>query len=295
MKESIIKRSVVKDSLLIIVGSFFYALGVDCFQVPFGIAAGGITGLSVIISAVGETLGYTIPIGLLATSFNALLMIPVLRNGGIRYIYRVVVGILSAGFFLDVLSPFVPNLEGYDLFIAVLWGGVVSGFGVGLVFRSGGNTGGMDIIAQFISRKFRMSIGTVAICLNACVIALSIPVFGFRNALYAVVCMVFTGKVIDLVIDGNHNERACYVISAKHAEIASQVMYEMGRGVTEIQARGVWSGNDRPMLFIILDRSEVGILKMVVADIDPDAVVAIAEVHETFGQGFKNISKHPVS
>ncbi len=290
MKESVIKRSVVKDSLMIIVGSFFYALGVDCFQVPFGIAAGGVTGLAVVINAVGEMFGVNIPIGTQTIVFNLLLMIPVFRRGGVRYIYRVMVGIFASGFFLDLLSAFVPVLEGYDLFIAVLWGGVIAGFGVGLVFRSGGNTGGMDIIAQFFSRKLKMSIGTVSIGLNAMVIALSIPVFSLRNALYAIVCMVITGKVIDLVIDGPHNERACYIISAKHNEIASQVMYEMGRGCTEIQARGVWSGNNRPMLFIILDRGEVGILKMLVADIDPDAVVAISEIHETFGQGFKHIS-----
>ncbi len=290
LKESVIQKSVVKDSLLIVIGTFFFALGVDCFQVPFGIAAGGVTGLAVVINAVGETLGVNIPIGTQTILFNFLLMIPVFRRGGVRYIYRVTVGIIASGFFLDILSAYVPVLEGYDLFIAVLWGGVISGFGLGIVFRSGGNTGGMDIIAQFFARKFKMSIGTVSMALNACVIALSIPVFSFRNALYAVVCMVITGKVIDLVIDGLHNERVCYVISSKHQEIASQVMYEMGRGCTEIQARGVWSGNDRPMLFIILDRGEVGILKMLVADIDPDAVVAVSEIHETYGQGFKHIS-----
>ena len=112
-----------------------------------------------------------------------------------------------------------------------------------MVFRSGGNTGGTDIIAQLIANKMSMPVGLWSIVCDAVVVLISIPVFGLRNALYAIICMIVMGKMVDWVIDGPKTERACYVISKEHEKIANSVMYELGRGCTEIQARGVWSGN----------------------------------------------------
>ena len=290
MKDSnIIGAYIVRDAFLIIVGSFIYALGVDCFQIPFDIAAGGVTGLATVIHAAVLPTGLDIPIGLMTIAFNVLLMIPVFKAGGMRYAIRTIAGIFASGFFLDLLAPFVPQLEGYDLLMAVIWGGAISGFGLGMVFRSGGNTGGTDIIAQLIANKMSMPVGLWSIVCDAVVVLISIPVFGLRNALYAIICMIVMGKMVDWVIDGPKTERACYVISKEHEKIANSVMYELGRGCTEIQARGVWSGNSRPMLFIVLARTEVGFLKSLVEEIDPSAVVVVSDVHEVFGEGFKEI------
>ena len=289
MQGGILKNRIVEDSFLIIVGSFIFALGVDCFEIPFGIAAGGVTGLATVIHGFLLNFGIDFPIGLQTILFNIVLVIPVIKSGEIRYIVRTAAGILASGFFVDLLSPYAPALEGYDLFLAVLWGGAIAGLGVGLVFRSGGSTGGFDIVAQQLANRTTLSIGVWSIICNAFVILSSIPVFGIRNALYATVCMLFTGKMIDLVIDGPKSERACYIISSKYKEIAKSIMYEMGRGVTEIYARGAWSGNERPMLFVVLGRSELGFLKAIVAHIDPEAVVIISEVHEAFGEGFSQI------
>ena len=118
MEKSIVRQTVVHDALLIIVGSFIYALGVDCFQIPFGIAAGGVTGLATVIHAAALKIGMNIPIGMMTIAFNVLLIIPVIRSGEARYIYRIFVGIIASGFFLDVLTPYVPQLAGYDLFLA---------------------------------------------------------------------------------------------------------------------------------------------------------------------------------
>lgn len=289
VEKSIVKQTALHDALLIVVGSFIYALGVDCFQIPFGIAAGGVTGLATVIHAALMTTGIDVPIGIMTIAFNILLVVPVIRSGELRYTIRIFAGILASGFFLDILTPYVPELAGYDLFLAVLWGGAISGVGLGLVFRSGGNTGGMDIIAQFLSDRTGQPIGTWSMVCNAIVILISVPVFSLRNALYAVVCMIVTGRMIDWAIDGPKNQRACFVISGQHKKIANSILYEMGRGCTEVQARGVWSGQERPMLFIVLNRNEIGILKSIVGNIDPDAVVVISEVHEAFGEGFQPI------
>ncbi len=289
METKISAKECVRDALLIISGSFIYALGADCFQIPFDIAAGGVTGLATVIHAVLENFGIPAPIGMQTIIFNMLLMIPVIKSGGLKYATRTLAGIFVSGFFLDLLSPFVPNLEGYDLFVAVLWGGFISGVGLGLVFRSGGNTGGTDIIAQLIAKKTSLPVGFLSICCDAVVVLISIPVFGFRNALYAIICMIVMGKTVDFVIEGPKTERAAYIISDEHDEIAQQVMYEMGRGCTEFRARGVWSGNDKPVLFVVLGIREITHLKSIVANVDPEAIVIISDVHEAFGEGFKRI------
>jgi uncharacterized membrane-anchored protein YitT (DUF2179 family) len=157
------------------------------------------------------------------------------------------------------------------------------------VFRSGGNTGGTDIIALFISRETSVPVGTVSACIDAVIVACSIPVFSLRNALYAAVAIAITGWVLDAVVDGPRTMRAAYIISNEHAAIAERIMYDLNRGCTELQARGVWSGNDRPVLMCVLDRRETARLKEVVAQCDPDAIVFISEMYEAFGEGFKQM------
>ncbi|MCH3967263.1 MAG: YitT family protein [Atopobiaceae bacterium] len=289
MEQGRSRRGVLRDAILICVGSFVFAVGIDCFQVPNGLAAGGVTGLATVIRAAVAPSGIDLPIGLQTLAMNALLMIPVIRSGGLRYATRTLAGIIASAVFTDALAPVLPVLGGGDLLLCALYGGLVSGFGLGLVFRSGGNTGGTDIIAQLLSKRTSAPVGTLSMVCDVVIVVISIPVFSLDNALYAAVCMFITGRLIDMVIDGPRTERAAWVISNEHERIANDVMYEMGRGCTEIQARGVWSGNDRPMLYVILSRGEIGMLKTIVSDIDPDAVVVISEVHEAFGEGFRQI------
>ncbi|WP_231723338.1 YitT family protein [Atopobium deltae] len=289
MNRHIIHRGDIRDAMLIVVGSLIFAVGIDCFQVPNGLAAGGITGLATIIHAVGEQLHLEIPIGAQTLFANVFLLIPVIKSGGKRYLVRTIAGILCSSIALDLLAPWLPALGKNDLLLASIWGGVITGFGLGLVFRSGGNTGGTDIIAQLIARHSSFSVGTASIIIDAIVIVMSIPVFSLSNALYAVICMFITGRVLDFVIDGPSTTRVAYIISEKHERIANAIMYEMKRGCTEIQARGVWSGNRKPMLFVVLSRGEINYLKSIVESIDFEAVVVISEVHEAFGEGFSQL------
>lgn len=291
MKAHPIGVSEVRDAILIAIGSMLFAVGVDCFQVPNGLAAGGITGLATIINAVGLRMGLTIPIGLQGLVANVLLLIPVIKTGSHRYLAYTLAGIFFSNVFVDVLAPILPTFTGDDMLLYAIWGGVISGIGLGMVFRTGGNTGGTDIVAQLLARGGAVSVGMATAVVDGAVIALSIPVFSFSNALYALICMFVSAKVLDAVVDGPSTERMAYVISNRHERIAELVMYEMGRGCTELQARGVWSGNNRPVLLIVLTRSELGQLKDIASRVDPDALVVISEVHEAFGQGFGRLGE----
>ncbi len=284
-------RRVVRDVALIVVGSALYAFGVDSFAVPEGLAAGGVTGLATVIYAVAAEHGLLLPVGTQTLVMNALLMIPVIRTGGLRYAARTVGGIVASSVFIDLFAPVVPPLGDGDLLLCALWGGVVCGAGLGLVFRSGGNTGGTDIVAQLLNRRLGIPVGSASVMVDAVIVLISIPVFSLSNALYAMVMMFIMCRVLDMVVDGPRSERAAWIISERHDEIANAVMYTLGRGCTEVQARGVWSGNSRPMLLVILSNREVGMLKGIVADADPDALMIISEVYEAFGEGFEGMGR----
>lgn len=288
--KSISWKVVLHDALLIVVGSIIFAIGVDIFEVPYGLAAGGVTGLAMVFSAVAETFGVALPVGLQTIVINALLMILVVKSGSRGYIARTVAGIIACGFFTDALVPLLPVVGGeQDLLLCALWGGVVTGLGLGLVFRTGGNTGGTDIVAQVVARKTALPVGTSVIIVDGIVIALSATVFSVEQALYAAVAMFICGKVIDAVVDGPRAARAAYIISEEHDAIAHEIMHTLDRGCTELEARGMWSGTERPVLFCVLSRSEAVWLKQIVAECDPKAIVVISEVHEVFGEGFRQI------
>ena len=287
---SISWKVVARDALLIVAGSIVFAVGVDVFEVPYGLAAGGVTGLAMVFSAIAATFGVTLPVGIQTIAINALLMILVVRSGSRGYIARTVAGIVACGFFTDALVPFLPVVGGEeDLLLCALWGGVITGLGLGLVFRTGGNTGGTDIVAQVVARKTALPVGTSVIIVDGLVIALSATVFSVEQALYAAVAMFICGKVIDAVVDGPRAARAAYIISEKHDEIAHEILHTLDRGCTELEARGMWSGEERPVLFCVLSRSETVWLKQTVAGCDPNAIVVISEVHEVFGEGFRQI------
>ena len=256
-------RVYVRDALLIILGSAVFAVGVDCFEVPNGLAAGGVTGLATVFYALAGAAGFYLPVGMQTIVMNVFLLLLVIRSGNRGYIVRTIAGIIACGLFTDALVP--------------------------VVFRTGGNTGGTDIVAQLIAKRLGMPLGTAVMLVDGAIIALSAPVFSIENALYAAIAMYICGKVIDAVVDGPRAERAAYIISERHAEIANAIMYDLNRGCTELQARGVWSGNDRPVLFCVLGRSQTPRLKQIVSEADPEAIVIISEVHEAFGEGFGSI------
>ena len=285
-----LRRGLVLDVISIVIGSLIFAVGLDCFEIPNGIAAGGISGLATIFARVARDHGINLPIGLQVLAMNALLMVAVVREGGLRYALRTSLGIIVSAVATDILVPFLPVLGEGDMLLCSLWGGAVCGLGLGLVFRAGGNTGGTDIIAQIAARHSPLSTGMASLIADAVIVLLSIPVFGIENSLYAAIAMYLGTRVLDMVIDGFNTERAAYIISDKHEEVKQHVFDDLDRGCTELLARGGYTGKERPVIFVVLTRSEMALLRHVVAEVDPSATVVVGKIHEAFGNGFANLS-----
>ena len=287
---AVFRRNIVRDSIVICLGCLIFAIGMDCFEISNGLAAGGATGLAMTIrEVVLRGTGVNLPVGGMVILMNVALMIPVWRTGGLRYAARTVVGMLASSVLIDLLEPVLPTMGDGDLLLCSLWGGVICGVGLGIVFRVGGNTGGTDIVAQLLQRVLPVSSGVTMFAVDALVVIVSIPVFGMEKALYAAVAMYITSYAIDRVVDGFNSQRAAYIISDKHEEIAHMVLHDLDRGCTELSARGAYSGVERPVLLVVVNRSMAADLREGVSSIDPDAIVFITEIYEAYGEGFKNL------
>jgi uncharacterized membrane-anchored protein YitT (DUF2179 family) len=280
----------VRDYAFMTAGLMLTAWGLDAFLIPNKIAAGGVSGLATIIYyTLQSTFGVTVGVGIQIAIMNGILLLIAVRVRGLRYAAKTIYGIVAMSVFIELFAAFTPSIASNDLLLAALYGGVVTGLGVGLVFKAGGNTGGTDIVAQLLSKQLPLGVGQIMLLVDAAVTLLAAIAFGPVLAMYGAVA-IFVGSVtIDVVLEGISVEKAVYIISEAHDEIADAVLHDMGRGATSLQATGCWTGQERRMLFVVLARNEIDSLKRIVASVDPTAMVIISDVHETIGEGFKEM------
>lgn len=285
----IIQSQFMRDLPAIMLGCAIAAFATDVFMIPNGLAAGGLTGLATIIAELGRRAGISLPVGIQTIVMNALLLLVVVRSGGLKYVVQTVTGFVLFGFFTDLFAPFVLHLQHEDIMLSALWGGIVSGIGYGLVFRCGANTGGSDTIGQIIARKSSLPVGATVMAIDVAVCAASAPVFSVANALYAALSMVLMGYVVDMVVDGGNTQRAAFIISDHFEDIEHDILHAMDRGCTRLMAQGSWTTKDRPVLFFVLSRREISIIKTIVYEHDADAMLIITDVNEAIGYGFKSV------
>lgn len=285
----IIQSQFMRDLPAIMLGCAIAAFATDVFMIPNGLAAGGLTGLATIIAELGRCAGISLPVGIQTIVMNALLLLVVVRSGGLKYVVQTVTGFVLFGFFTDLFAPFVLHLQHEDIMLSALWGGIVSGIGYGLVFRCGANTGGSDTIGQIIARKSSLPVGATVMAIDVAVCAASAPVFSVANALYAALSMVLMGYVVDMVVDGGNTQRAAFIISDHFEDIEHDILHAMDRGCTRLMAQGSWTKKDRPVLFFVLPRREISIIKTIVYEHDADAMLIITDVNEAIGYGFKSV------
>lgn len=285
----IIQSQFMRDLPAIMLGCAIAAFATDVFMIPNGLAAGGLTGLATIIAELGRRAGISLPVGIQTIVMNALLLLVVVRSGGLKYVVQTVTGFVLFGFFTDLFAPFVLHLQHEDIMLSALWGGIVSGIGYGLVFRCGANTGGSDTIGQIIARKSSLPVGATVMAIDVAVCAASAPVFSVANALYAALSMVLMGYVVDMVVDGGNTQRAAFIISDHFEDIEHDILHAMDCGCTRLTAQGSWTKKDRPVLFFVFSRREISIIKTIVYEHDADAMLIITDVNEAIGYGFKSV------
>lgn len=286
----VLRARPVRDFLLITVGLALTAWSLDAFLIPHRIAAGGVSGLATVVYHwLSDAAGVTAPVGVQMLLMNGVLLLFAIRSRGLRYALKTIYGIVVLSVFIDVFATFTTPLAGDDLLLAALYGGALSGVGMGLVFKAGGNTGGTDIVAQLLTRRMPFGVGQIMFVVDAAVTVLAAFAFGPKLALYGAVAIFVATMTIDVMLEGISVEKAVWIISDQWETIGAAINTDLGRGATRIGATGVWTGEERGMLFVVLSRNELDGLKQVVNTLDPRALVIISDVHEAIGEGFKEM------
>ncbi|MBN2537741.1 YitT family protein [candidate division WOR-3 bacterium] len=272
------------DVLLITSGSALMALAYTLFLIPHRIVPGGAGGVAMILNHFFRT-----PVGLVIVILNVPLFIIGIRVLGKSYGVKSVLGIIISSGLIDLFGYALPLGKATDNpILACVFGGLLLGGGLGLVFRGGGSTGGSDIIGQLISRRSNLSTGTAILLVDAVIISASGLAFGnFELALYGYLNLYLQTRAIDLVLEGLSYTRAMFIISDSAVGISRAITATMNRGATLLEAEGGHSGKPRQMVFSVMSKREVIRAREIARAIDPRAFIVITDVYEVLGEGFR--------
>ena len=266
--------------LLIILGSFIMGFAIKNMYDPVNLVTGGVSGIAIIVKKV-----VGLPLWLTNTVLNIPLFLAAWRLKGWGFIKRTLVATVALSVSLYIL-PERTFLAG-DLFLSSLFGGVVSGIGTGIVFAFRATTGGTNMLASLVQLKLRhYSIAQIMQVLDGAVVLAGASIFGIQYALYAMIAIYAVCKISDGILDGMKFSKQAVIISDKSAEIANAVLENMERGVTSVEAMGMYSGQRRKMLFCVVSRREIVQIRDIVRRFDRQAFMFVNDVREVFGEGF---------
>lgn len=273
-----------KNYLGVTVGVIITAVGLDAFLVPAKIAAGGLSGVATIIYHLAH-----LPVGLTMLALNVPLFLWSIIRLGWRFTVNSVYGTVALSVVIDLLAPYLPLLT-KDLLLASLYGGILAGLGLGIVFRFNGTTGGTELLAAIFRTYVGINIGQLLFVIDGVVVLWAGIVFHSTElALYALITIFLTSWIIDLVLEGISYAKAFIIISQHADAIGQAILTKLDRGATAWQGHGVYTGQQREVLLSVVARSEVAKLKQIVHETDPSAFIILADVHEVLGEGFKRL------
>lgn len=268
----------------ILLGCVIGGAAYPMFLEPNRIAPGGLTGVAMILNYL-----FTLPVGTTSLVLNIPLFIIGWRAMGRIFVMRSLIATLLFSLAIDLLR--VPAVT-MDPLLGTLYGGVLLGIGLGLILRGGATTGGTDMAARMVHRRVSwISVGTFLFGIDCVVVLAAGILMGVSEALYALICIFVSSKVIDVVMVGLTSNKACYIISGRWEQISARILSELERGATLMTARGAYSRTDRPVVLCVVSRQEVARLKAIVHEEDAAAFMFVTEAHEALGEGFSKLGK----
>ena len=274
------------DYLFIFMGTGIMALAIQCIFEPIGLVTGGFSGIAIIIRKM--TAGIVeggVPLWLTNLALNVPVFIAALIIKGRKFLGRTVIGTVLLSFWLYVI-PQVDLTQG-DYMLSAVFGGVITGIGIGFVLLAKATTGGTDMVSALIQKYVRhYSVVQILQVIDGMVVLAGLYVFGLKPALYAIVAIFITSKVSDALMEGMKYSKAAFIITDYYKEIADAIMTQLDRGLTGLDATGMYSGDKKTVLYCVVSKKEIVELKDIVAKIDPKAFVIVTAAREVFGEGF---------
>jgi uncharacterized membrane-anchored protein YitT (DUF2179 family) len=283
---------------LIIIGSIILAAGFVFFISPYKIVPGGVYGIAIVIHYMTEGIfswapsGF--PIGLMGLILNIPLTIIGIKILGPRFGVKTVVGFVLTSVFMDAMTYLfgeAPLVAG-DALLSSIFGGVLVGLGLGLIFKSKATSGGSDIVAMIIAKYTRLPLGQLMIYVDSAIVLIGLLVFAdWKIPLYSWIVIYVTGKTIDIVLQGMSVDKTLFIISDKFTEIRDRIINDLHRGGTYIPGKGMYNGSDKTIIFTVVNRREMALLEEYIHEIDPTAFLTVLEANEILGEGFKSLKE----
>ena len=254
---------------------------------PNNVVSGGVTGIAQILNLLTG-----LPVGVLAVAMNVPLFVVAWRKFGIRFIIFSLIGTAASSLFIDLFAMLHLTLTN-DMLLASIYGGLLNGVGYGLVYRVRATTGGSDIGARLLRRRYpHINFGTLSLLLDGLVVVTFAIVFKrFDSAMYTIIMMYVASRVVNLILYGLSNSGVCHIITVRPREIAEAIGGALGRGATIVEGEGAYSGEARYVVLCAVKRQQMAELKDLVIHIDPDAFIILQEAHQVLGDGFAKHSK----
>ncbi|ABV62652.1 MULTISPECIES: YitT family protein [Bacillus] len=277
-----LKEIRLKNIVFILIGSAIFSFGLVHFNMQNNLAEGGFTGITLLL----YFLFHIDP-----SISNLVLNIPIFFIGwkmlGRTMFTYTIVGTVSLSVFLAIFQRFQIHMPlQHDLALAALFAGVFIGTGLGIIFKFGGTTGGVDIIARLINKHYQVAMGRTMFIFDACVITISLTYLNYKEAMYTLVAVFVAAKVIDFMQEGAYAAKGAMIISEKDDIIQKKITEEMERGVTVLKGVGSYTKQERNVLYCVVPKNELVHLKSVVTSVDPHAFVSVSDVHDVLGEGF---------
>jgi uncharacterized membrane-anchored protein YitT (DUF2179 family) len=268
----------------ILIGGIVYALAYAAFLIPHRVVPGGVSGIAMILHFI-----YSTPVGIVALLLNIPLFIIAMRVLGISFGLKSVIAIIFTNLLIDFLIYSLKIQTPTDNeILAALYGGLLLGVGLGLIFRAGASTGGTDIVGQILNRFTNMSVGMSIMVVDACVITLAgLTTRSVELALLGYLALFLSSKVIDVVLEGMDYARAAFVISQKHDAIVEEIYEKMKRGVTVLDGFSPYAQEKRPVIMCVITKRETQVFRSLIKNIDDEAFVILTDVFEVLGKGFR--------
>ena len=273
---------------LVVIGSFVYSVAFQCFLFPNEIVAGGVTGIAMIINHFTHW-----PIGMMVVAMNVPLFALAWKQLGTDVLIGSLVGMALSSVFVDLMS--LTNLVlTSDPMLAAIIGGAIKGAGLGMIYYYGATTGGIDIVAKLLRKKYsQINFGTIVLILDVAIIAgYALVVGNYESAMYSIIAMFVVTKVIDLFLYGIDNSCVCYIISDKSDALTKEIISgHVHRGVTILEGVGAYSRQEKHVIMCVIKRNQIPELRRTIKSLDERAFVIVTDAKNVFGTGFESISE----
>ncbi|WP_297407118.1 YitT family protein [uncultured Cetobacterium sp.] len=282
------KLRVLKDYVCIFIGTMIASVGINAFLVPSKLAPGGATGMSILLNYITK-----IPVGTLIFVINIPLFLIGVKVFGRSYGAKTLAGITFLSLNVELLKWIFPHIDKLidfsnsgNLILGTLYGGVLMGVGLGIVIKSGGTTGGSDIISGILNKFFKIPIGQGLILVDSTVVLFAAYIFGAEKALFALINLYASGIVINKIINGMGNAKMAYIITSEVEKVRKIIVNDLRKTGNHYIAKALYSKKDRDVITTVLRNREIHLLKELVMEIDKEAFIVVSDVHEVMGRGY---------